>query len=386
MSNNTLEVKRYHGLKGQAELYPKWQKLAANVKNQCFYHQPEWFRAFLSVYTDIAKSIYFFAVFRGCHLVAVFPVQYHTRRKLFRVRVVSLPLTHQLYMSDCLISEIEEMSQIFEFFLDSMNTISGGQWDIFVARGTLESSQISRCLSRLQRYTSIRTNGPACSLIHVLPYGDALKAMKPKLKQNMFRRTRRINEMGTVKFSVETAPADVEKVFGEFIDLEASGWKAGKGRLRGSVGAPLAVKLNENKHRFYKQAINSLAHRGIVEIHSLRLDGRLIAARVWLVFNECAYAIKTAYDERWGKFSPGMLTFDNAYKHQSEKGHIRYINPVYRQPSLEGWQSTTLWYKNHICFNNTLKSRFLALAYSISTLFRKLRLKLHNVRATSSTY
>jgi CelD/BcsL family acetyltransferase involved in cellulose biosynthesis len=377
MSGRELEVRLYRGREGQAELYPSWQNLVANVRNQCFYHQPEWFHAFLSVYTDIAESIYFFGVFRGCKLVAVFPVQFHTRRKIFRIRVVSLPLTHQLYMTDGLISDIEDSSRIFEVFLDSIPKLRGRQWDVFFARGTLENSQISHCLDKLQRYSCVSNRGQACSLIHVLPYKDALKKMKPKLKQNLTRRGKRIGEMGTVEFSVETSPTDVTRVIDEFIDLEASGWKAGKGNLRGSVGVPLAIKLNANKLRFYRQVITSLAHKGVVELHCLRLDGRLIAARVWLVFNDCAYAIKTAYDERFGRFSPGMLTFDRAYQHQAEKGHVRYINPIYQQPSLDGWQATTLWYQNHVCFNNTIKGRLVSGAYSILAFLHK-RIKVNS--------
>jgi CelD/BcsL family acetyltransferase involved in cellulose biosynthesis len=230
MSWRELEVRLYRGREGQAGLYPFWQDLAANVSNQCFYHQPEWFQSFLSVYTDIAESICFFAVFRGSNLVAVFPVQFHTRRKFFRVRVVSLPLMHQLYMSDCLISDNENSSQIFEVFLDSLASKMGRQWDIFVARGTLESSQVSHCIDHLQRYRYVSDDGRACSLVHILPYENALKAMKPKLKQNLTRRTKRIGEIGTVEFSVESSPTDIDRVFNEFIDLEASGWKAGKGR------------------------------------------------------------------------------------------------------------------------------------------------------------
>jgi CelD/BcsL family acetyltransferase involved in cellulose biosynthesis len=371
MSGHELEVRLYRGRQGQAELYSSWQNLAASVSNQCFYHQPEWFQAFTSVYTDIAESICFFAVFRGSDLVAVFPVQFHTRRKFFQVRVVSLPLTHQLYMSDCLISDIDEPSRIFEVFLDSLASKIGRQWDIFVARGTLESSQVSHCIDHLQRYRCVSDDGPACSLVHILPYEKVLKAMKPKLKQNLTRRTKRIGEIGTVEFSVESCPTDIDRVFREFIDLEASGWKAGKSKIRGSVGVPLAIKLNTSKHKFYKEVIASLARRGLVELHCLRLDERLIAARIWLVFNECAYAIKTAYDERFSRFSPGILTFDHAYRHQAQKGNIRYVNLIYRQPSLEGWRSTTLRYKNHICFNNTLKGRLVALVYSIRSLFGK---------------
>ena len=380
MSGHEHEVRLYRGRRGLAKLYSPWQDLMADINNQCFYHQPEWFHAFLTVYSDIAESIYFFAVFHKGNLVAVFPVQFRTRWKIFRVREVSLPFTRQLYMSDCIISDGEESSRIFGVFLDSMTNTFGRRWDIFVARGTLESSQISHCINKLQRYGWASDHARTCSLVHVLPYNDSLKAMKPKFRRDLTRRLKRIGELGAIEFSVETSPDDVKGVFDEFVDLEASGWKAGKGRLRGIVHAPLAIKLNANKHSFYRKVITSLSHRGIVELHCLRLEGRLIAARVWLVLNDCAYALKTAYDEHYGRFSPGMLTFDRAYKHQAEKGNIRYINPILKQPSLDGWQTTTIWYKNYICFNNTLKGRLVARAYTISTLLRKILRKLRSVR------
>lgn len=386
MNGHELEVRLYRGRQGLAEFYPSWQSLMDGVNNQCFYHQPEWFRTFLDVYNDIAESIHFFTVFRGNNLVAVFPVQFHTRRKLFQIREVSLPLMHQLYMSDCIISDNENTSRILDLFLDNLKSKSGRHWDTFVVRGTLETSQISLCINKMQKYKILSNHERAGAFVHIMPYKDALQKLKPKVRQELARRTRRIGEVGVVEFSIKTSPDDVESVFGEFVDLEASGWKSGKGRPRGRVHAPMAIKLNTNKHRFYRKVIISLAHRGLVELHCLRLDGCLIAARVWLVFNDCAYAIKTAYDERYGKYSPGMLTFNHAYKYQAEKGNIRYINTISRQPALKAWQTTTVWYKTNICFNNTLKGRLVARAYWISRLLRKILQKLQSVRAALSVF
>ena len=384
MSGSELDVRLYMGRQGLEELYAPWQGLVANVSNQCFYHQPEWFRAFLSVYTDIAESIYFFAIFREANLVAVFPVQFNNKRKGLRIREVSLPVTHQLYMADCLIADNEDASRILAVFLDNVTKTSGKDWDIFVARETLESSQISHCIDNIQNYRCTSKHTKACSLIHVLPYEKALQSMTSNFRRNLKRRAKKMAKEGGVEFSVETAPADVERAFSEFVDLEASGWKAGKGNLRGSVGIPMAIKLDANKHRFYRQVITSLAQRGVVEMHCLRLDGRLIAANIYLVLKNCAYGLKTAYDERWAKLSPGMLTFDRAYRHQAKKGNIRYINPVLQQPALEGWHPTTVWYNNHICFNKTLKGRFIALTYSIIVLFRRTVQKLRSVRSVFS--
>ncbi len=195
--------------------------------------------------------------------------------------------------------------------------------------------------------------------------------MKPKARQNLIRRWKRIEESGDVHITVETSPEQVSKRYAEFVELEASGWKGGKGELRSRGDRPLAIKLNPKKRSFYQRAITGLAKRGAVELHCLRVDGALIAARIWLVFGASCYAIKTAYDERYGKYSPGMLTFDAAFRHQARKGGIRTINPLFHQPALQGWRPDVIWYRTYVAFNRTMKGSLIALVYRLAAKHRQ---------------
>ena len=83
-----------------------------------------------------------------------------------------------------------------------------------------------------------------------------------------------------------------------FLALEASGWK---GRERSAMAS------DRFRAAFAREAINRLAELDMCRVHTLRLDGRPIAALVVFVEGGIAYTWKIAYDEALGRFSPGML-------------------------------------------------------------------------------
>ncbi len=84
----------------------------------------------------------------------------------------------------------------------------------------------------------------------------------------------------------------------EFLALEASGWK---GQKRS------AMVMDRLRSAFAREAITNLAEVDAVRIHTLDLDGRAIASMVVFIMAGEAYTWKTAYDERYARFSPGKL-------------------------------------------------------------------------------
>jgi CelD/BcsL family acetyltransferase involved in cellulose biosynthesis len=57
-------------------------------------------------------------------------------------------------------------------------------------------------------------------------------------------------------------------------------------------------------------AVAALADQGCASIHSLRLDGKPISAQIAVRAGAAAFTWKTAYDETFRDFSPGMLLFE----------------------------------------------------------------------------
>ena len=116
--------------------------------------------------------------------------------------------------------------------------------------------------------------------------------------RDMRRQFRLLGKLGRVSYGVARQPDDIRLRMEEFLALEASGWK---GRKRS------AMVMDRFRAAFAREAITNLAEVDAVRIHTLDLDGRAIASMVVFIMAGEAYTWKTAYDERYARFSPGKL-------------------------------------------------------------------------------
>ncbi len=120
----------------------------------------------------------------------------------------------------------------------------------------------------------------------------------PPLSKEHRRLARRLGEQGRLQ-TVSTAtgyalPAAVVA----FLALEAKGWKGRRGTALAATPATRA---------FFEEAVAGLASRGAAQIDMLLLDGKPIAAGLVLTAGTRAWYLKTAYDEAFARFSPGLL-------------------------------------------------------------------------------
>jgi CelD/BcsL family acetyltransferase involved in cellulose biosynthesis len=119
-----------------------------------------------------------------------------------------------------------------------------------------------------------------------------------KTRRETSRLARRLAEVGKVEFETATDYLDVINRFEEFIALEARGWK---GRNGSSL---LAIKKTA---AFARQSISDLAKERRASIHTLRLDGIVLASLIMLRSRDRYYPWKIAFDEGYGAYSPGII-------------------------------------------------------------------------------
>jgi CelD/BcsL family acetyltransferase involved in cellulose biosynthesis len=113
------------------------------------------------------------------------------------------------------------------------------------------------------------------------------------------RRTgRRLADLGALLFTAVTEPAAVAAQVDDFLALEASGWK-------GKAGT--AAAHHDELRTFFKTALRALAAEGKAGIDRIMFDGRPIAAAITLKSGDTAWYWKTAYDEKFARYAPGML-------------------------------------------------------------------------------
>ena len=123
-------------------------------------------------------------------------------------------------------------------------------------------------------------------------------ALSARRHRELRRTGRRLSDAGALLFTAASEPAAIAAAIEDFLAIEASGWK-------GQAGT--AAAHHEEATSFIKMALAALAAEGKVAIHRLLLDGRPIAAAVTLHSGDTAWYWKTAYDETFARFAPGVL-------------------------------------------------------------------------------
>lgn len=123
-------------------------------------------------------------------------------------------------------------------------------------------------------------------------------SMSAKKRKELRRQHNRLAEEGALTFERVEGADGVAEWTAEFLALEAAGWK-------GEAGSALASSPETSA--LFEAALAGAAAAGRLERLALRLDGRAIAMLANFVTAPGAYSYKTAFDEAYARFSPGML-------------------------------------------------------------------------------
>ncbi len=125
---------------------------------------------------------------------------------------------------------------------------------------------------------------------------DPLKGISQKRLKELHRQRARLSESGALVRETVTGEG-IEAAIETYLSLEAAGWK-------GRIGA--AANVSGAGH-FIAEAVTGLARQGKARVDFLKLDGMPVAATILLFSGDRAWFWKTAYDENYARFSPGVL-------------------------------------------------------------------------------
>lgn len=122
-------------------------------------------------------------------------------------------------------------------------------------------------------------------------------SMSAKKRKELRRQHNRLAEEGALAFERVEGDAGLAQWSAEFLALEAAGWKGAGGSALASAAKTRAL---------FEQSLAGAAAAGRLERLALRLDGRAIAMLANFITPPGAYSFKTAFDEDYARFSPGM--------------------------------------------------------------------------------
>lgn len=155
---------------------------------------------------------------------------------------------------------------------------------------------------------------------------DYLKdSMTGKRRKEFRRKEHRLADEGLVQYTQleretegETHPgAALESYLADFLRLEASGWK-------GEAGSAFSC---EASHQQFFRTIATEAHaRGRLILSTLRVNGDAIAAKCDFRAGTGAFAFKIGFDEKWSRFSPGVLLELEIVRRLHNQSAVRWMD------------------------------------------------------------
>ncbi len=128
------------------------------------------------------------------------------------------------------------------------------------------------------------------------------QALSSSTRKKLRQQRRRLSEKGALTTRIVSRPDDVATALGDFLAIEAAGWKGRQGT---------ALLCNDNHVALVRGTVASLAAASCVSIHSLYLGDAPVSMQIILRAGPVAFTWKTTYDERFRDYSPGMLLFED---------------------------------------------------------------------------
>ena len=123
-------------------------------------------------------------------------------------------------------------------------------------------------------------------------------AVRAKKRKELRRQANRLADEGHVIFRRWRNDEPLDPWIAAFLDLEARGWK-------GRAGSALAS--HGDTEAWFRAILTAAGAAGKLDMRALDLDGRPLAMLVNFLCPPGGFSFKTAFDEDYARFSPGVL-------------------------------------------------------------------------------
>jgi CelD/BcsL family acetyltransferase involved in cellulose biosynthesis len=237
----------------------------------------------------------------GRELVGLFAVAVLPRYGRLPLRNVQNCLHHHSFLGTPLLRAGRER----EAWSAILQTLDATRWAVGLlhVNGLVENGPVHCALMQ-----AAATLGRPCDVVHRIERALLQSELSPtayyeatvrkKKRKELKRLEMRLSEQGQVALRRLQPEDDVGAWCDDFLRLEEAGWK---GRAGSALAATPATE------RFFREVIGGGRAAGQLELLRLDLDGVAIAMLVNLYAPPGAFSFKTAFDERFARFSPGVL-------------------------------------------------------------------------------
>jgi CelD/BcsL family acetyltransferase involved in cellulose biosynthesis len=165
-------------------------------------------------------------------------------------------------------------------------------------------------------YRVLSERGPLSPFLELPSEFDMLLAGRSaNLRGQLGRRRRALERQGRLTFRTASGSHGLQRDLDTTFRVEAAGWKTRSGT---------AILNQPRTQQLYREFAAAAAANGWLRLHLLELDGMAIAADFGCAYGGGECLLKTGFDERWARFSPGLVLRAEVLRSAIEEGLAFY--------------------------------------------------------------
>ncbi len=225
----------------------------------------------------------------------------------------------------------------------------------FVLPRMIRSHNLEKSLEHTCRYRGLlleRSSSGSPSLDFRGGMDRIRRSLSANRRNSLRRKLKKLHALGAVEFEFAFPSAEeISSKLDLFANLEDTGWKGKNGS---------SVRRRRGFYDFFTDSLRAFAVDGQVRFDSMKLDGRVVAIQMGLVWHGRYYLIKPTYDEALASSSPGQLLTYAAIEHSVEEGLMSYEFLGSEDDWKLGWADsirdtrTWVYYPYNFCGLSTL--------------------------------
>jgi hypothetical protein len=341
-----IRVTFHPGNTGLQALRARWTEILAHNSRARFFHEWSWYRAYLQHLEPAPDEVCFVLLTSRDEPVAIVPLQHAAISSHgLTSRLWRLPEHGHMRLADVICAD--SVSGV-----DLVAALLGGlrgrrmHWDRLQFTGFGDESCLN-CGELIERDGCCRDILDTCD--HVVcsqPWPAFARRFSANFRSNLNKARHKIERAGIVSYEAASEPERLRSLYGEFLQVEASGWK-------GAAGTHTAIGLDHRLIGFYQALIDDFAPAGRVYINVMRCADRVIAGQLCLCDADTIYVCKQGYDENFAHLGPGNALLEQLVRWCFASGRRRKINLMGSPSWFQDWKPEhSNLYRLHV-FNRT---------------------------------
>jgi CelD/BcsL family acetyltransferase involved in cellulose biosynthesis len=286
-----------------------WATVVAGLDNPAYYHYPEWYETYVDALEPNPESIKFVVAYRRAQPIAIFPLRLVRRRFAgIPVRALEVPQSPHTLLGDFVFRICAANATVVRQLLAFLGRQRGLRWDVLQISNALEGAAALFSVRSAPPRRAIEDEEAGC---HYLLCSDFRASPKLNNKRN------RLARVGEIEYVHVRAAESIAAAVDDFMDVEASGWKASEGT---------AIRCRPREVAFYHRLAARFAMTGSAQVSLLKVGGKTIAGAYMLRTGRTLYWLKHGFDEEFAKSSPGQLLFTELIRDCLATGHVDRVN------------------------------------------------------------